>query len=177
MGRNKVQHKLIANEAARKNTFKKRKVGLWNKLREISTLCGVFACGIIFHDFSGKEKKNQSKVDAWPSVPQTADLLKKMKALPERKQKKYKLSHDSLLNGSVEKLEEKLKEEIEKNHLLEIEWLLKCEDDDHMKGASSYRYEDLNDLVNLKGKMEMVDNLIKKVDERIKYLENETKKE
>ncbi|CAN0928447.1 Agamous-like MADS-box protein AGL86 [Linum grandiflorum] len=173
MGRNKVQHKLIANETARKTTFKKRKFGLWNKLREISTLCGVIACGIIFHDFKGKGKENQSNLEAWPSVPETADLLKKMKSLPEKKQNKYKLNHDSLLNANVEKLEEKLKEEIEKNQLLEIEWLLKCEDDDHMEGASSGGYEDLNDPVILKSKIEMVDDLIKKVDERIDYLKNE----
>ncbi|CAN0892488.1 Agamous-like MADS-box protein AGL86 [Linum grandiflorum] len=174
MGRNKVENKLIANKTARKITFKKRKIGLWNKLREISTLCGVFACGIIFHDFGGKGRNDQSKVDAWPSVPEADDLLKKMKALPEKKQKKYKLNHNSLLNTSMEKLEQKLKEEIEKNELLEIEWLLKYEDDVHME-ASSDGDEDMNDPAKLKSKIEMVDDLIKKVDEQIKYLENENK--
>ncbi|CAN0928476.1 Agamous-like MADS-box protein AGL86 [Linum grandiflorum] len=169
MGRNKIQNKLIANKIARKTTFRKRKVGLWNKLREISTLCGVFACGIIFHDF-------KLNVEAWPSIPEAANLFKQMKALPEKKQKKYKLNHDSLLNANVEKLEEKLTEEIEKNKFLEMEWLLKCEDDDdHMEEASSDGYEDLTNPVVLKSKIEMVDSLIKKVDERIEYLENEKK--
>ncbi|CAN1192955.1 MADS-box transcription factor PHERES 2 [Linum perenne] len=57
MGRTKVQHELISNEISRKITFKKRKIGLLKKLKEIMTLCGVIACGIIFHNFNRKVKK------------------------------------------------------------------------------------------------------------------------
>ncbi|CAN0928132.1 Agamous-like MADS-box protein AGL36 [Linum grandiflorum] len=163
MVRTKVQHELIINESARKASFRKRKLGLWNKLKEISTLCGVAACGIIFYNFNGK-------IDVWPSVPEAVDILKKLKVLPDKKQKKYQLDHDSMLDASVEKLEETLKNEIEKNQWLEIEWLLTCEDENLMEGTSSCGYENLNDHKELERKREMLDELIKKIDERIEYL-------
>ncbi|CAN1132515.1 MADS-box transcription factor PHERES 2 [Linum perenne] len=57
MGRKKVQHELISNEVTRKITFKKRKIGLLKKLKELTTLCGVISCGIIFHNFNEKGKE------------------------------------------------------------------------------------------------------------------------
>ncbi|CAN0928456.1 hypothetical protein LINGRAHAP2_LOCUS36505, partial [Linum grandiflorum] len=76
---------------------------------------------------------------------------------------------------SVEKLEQKLKNEIEKNKWLEMEWLLKCKDDDHLQEASSSGHKDLNDLVNMKSKNKMVDKLIRKVDKQVEYLKNKKK--
>ncbi|CAN0928461.1 Agamous-like MADS-box protein AGL36 [Linum grandiflorum] len=115
MGRKNVQLELITDEIARKASFNKRKFGLWNKLREISILCGTKTCGVIFSNFGGKGKDDKQKIEAWPSGPEIVDMLKKMKIVPLWKQKKYKLNHDSLLDESVEKLEHKLKNEIEKN--------------------------------------------------------------
>ncbi|CAN0928457.1 Agamous-like MADS-box protein AGL36 [Linum grandiflorum] len=175
MGRKNVQLELITDEVARKTSFNKRKIRLRNKLSEISTLCGIMACGIIFYNFNGKGKNDQQKIETWPSGPETVDMLKKMKAVPLWKQKKYQLNHNSLLDESVEKLEQKLKNEIEKNKWLEMEWLLKCKDDDHLEEASSSGHKDLNDLANLKSKSKMVDELIRKVDKQIEYLKNETK--
>ncbi|CAN0826786.1 hypothetical protein LINGRAPRIM_LOCUS2373 [Linum grandiflorum] len=146
-----------------------------NKLSEISTLCGIMACGIIFYNFNGKGKNVQQKIEVGSSGPKTVDMLKKMKVVPLWKQKKYKLNHDSLLDESMEKLEHKLKNEIEKNKWLEMEWLLKYKDDDHVEEASSSGHKDLNDFTNLKSKSKMVDELIRKVDKQIEYLKNETK--
>ena len=41
MGRNKIDITFIKNEKKRKNTFKKRKVGLLKKAKELSILCGL----------------------------------------------------------------------------------------------------------------------------------------
>ncbi|CAN0928472.1 Agamous-like MADS-box protein AGL86 [Linum grandiflorum] len=106
MGRKNVQLELITDEIARKTSFNKRKFGLWNKLREISILCGTKACGVIFSNFGGKD---QQKIETWPSGSETVDMLKQLKVVPLWKQKKYRLNHNSLLDESVEKLEEKLK--------------------------------------------------------------------
>ncbi|CAN0928466.1 Agamous-like MADS-box protein AGL36 [Linum grandiflorum] len=171
MGRKNVQLELITDEVARKASFNKRKFGLWNKLREISILCGTKACGVIFSNFGGKD---QQKIDTWPSGRQTVDILKQMKAVPLWKQKKYRLNHNSLLDESVKKLEEKLKIEMENNKWLQMEWLLKCQDDDHLEGASSSGHKDLNNLANLKSKNKIVDELIRKLDKQIEYLKNES---
>ncbi|CAN1175570.1 Agamous-like MADS-box protein AGL86 [Linum perenne] len=94
MGRTKVQQELIRNEITRKITFKKRKIGLLKKLKEITTLCGVIACGIIFHNFNVQP-------EIWPSVPEAIDVLKKFKGLPQKKQKKHMLNHETLLDKTV----------------------------------------------------------------------------
>ncbi|CAN0928468.1 MADS-box transcription factor PHERES 2 [Linum grandiflorum] len=88
MERKNVQLELITNEVGRKTSFNKRKIRLRNKLSEISTLCGIMACGIIFYNFNDKGKNDQQKIEAWPSGPKTVDmLLKKMKVVPLWKQK------------------------------------------------------------------------------------------
>ncbi|CAN1192952.1 Agamous-like MADS-box protein AGL80 [Linum perenne] len=151
MGRTKVQHELISNEITRKITFKKRKVGLLKKLKEITTLCGVVACGIIFHNFNFKPK-------VWPSVPEEIIVLKKFKGLPQKKQKKNMFNHETLLDKSLKKMTEKLDEEIEKNKWMEMELML-------TEDLSPIGEEDLND--DAKEKLNCKREMIKTITKRI----------
>ncbi|KAL9811614.1 putative transcription factor MADS-type1 family [Arabidopsis thaliana] len=51
MGMKKVKLSLIANERSRETSFMKRKNGIMKKLYELSTLCGVQACTLIYSPF------------------------------------------------------------------------------------------------------------------------------
>ncbi|CAN1292370.1 Agamous-like MADS-box protein AGL90 [Linum perenne] len=168
MGRTKVQHELISNEITRKITFKKRKVRLLKKLKEITTLCGVVACGIIFHNFNGKGKEDQP--DVCPSVPEANDVLKKFKDFPKTKKEKNMLNHETLLEERLRKMTEKLNDEITKNKWMEMELLL-------MEDFLPISEEDLHDEAKekLNCKREILDEMIKIVTECIENFESENK--
>ncbi|CAN1156002.1 Agamous-like MADS-box protein AGL90 [Linum perenne] len=165
MVRTKVQHKLISDEKARKTTFTKRKNGLLKKLEEITTLCGVATCAFIIHNFRGKGKKND--VEVWPSEPKASGMLKKYKELPQRKQEKYMLNHEALSKERLEKMKKALKNQQEKNQLLEIDLLLK-EDCPTTSGEDL----DFGAKEELNYKREIVKNFKKKVTEQIEDLES-----
>ncbi|WKA08538.1 hypothetical protein VitviT2T_026252 [Vitis vinifera] len=50
MGSGKLKMELIANEKLRCRTFRNRQKGLKKKLQELSTLCDVEACMIMYCD-------------------------------------------------------------------------------------------------------------------------------
>ncbi|ESQ28667.1 hypothetical protein EUTSA_v10019731mg [Eutrema salsugineum] len=61
MTRKKVKLAFIENNSSRKATFQKRKKGILKKVKEISTLCGVTVCAIIYSLYT-------SNPDVWPST-------------------------------------------------------------------------------------------------------------
>ena len=68
MGRSMLPLKLIPKEKSRKLTFHKRSIGLKKKIHEISTLCGVDACLIIY----GRSTDGFPSLEPvlWPSNPE-----------------------------------------------------------------------------------------------------------
>ncbi|KAM1075002.1 hypothetical protein ACFX1X_020185 [Malus domestica] len=60
MAKNTTKHELISHEPSRRATLKKRKASFFRKLNEITTLCGVIACAVIYNT-------SDTKVDVWPS--------------------------------------------------------------------------------------------------------------
>ncbi|CAN1156000.1 Agamous-like MADS-box protein AGL90 [Linum perenne] len=176
MVRTKVQHKLISDEKARKTTFTKRKNGLLKKLEEITTLCGVATCAFIIHNFRGKGKKEGKKdeVEVWPSEPKASSMLKKYKELPQRKQEKYMLNHEALSKERLEKMKKALKNQREKNQLLEIDLLLKEDCPTTSEDCPTTSGEDLDfgAKEELNYKREIVKNFKKKVTELIEDLES-----
>ncbi|GLT32846.1 hypothetical protein SLA2020_074820 [Shorea laevis] len=114
MGRKKVKHELISNESIRKVTFRKRKAGMLKKLSELTTLCGVPACAVVFSTYDAQP-------DIWPSPQEACDLLERFKNLSPKKQGKYMLDQKVFLRSNICKLEEKLEKQRKKNQELEIE--------------------------------------------------------
>ncbi|CAD5332761.1 unnamed protein product [Arabidopsis thaliana] len=68
MGMKKVKLSLIANERSRKTSFMKRKDGIFKKLHELSTLCGVQACALIYSPFIPVP-------ESWPSREDTPNAI------------------------------------------------------------------------------------------------------
>ena len=91
MTRKKVKLAYIVNDSARKATFKKRKRGLMKKVSELSTLCGIEACAIVFSPYDAQP-------ELWPSPIGVQRVLSQFKKMPEMEQSK-KMVHfsDTLL--------------------------------------------------------------------------------
>ncbi|XP_057947782.1 agamous-like MADS-box protein AGL80 [Malania oleifera] len=117
MGRKKVKHELIANETARRTTFRKRKASLLKKTSELKILCGVEACAIIY------DSQNY-QLEVWPSSPEACRVLERFKDLPLAKQGKYMMDQEGFLKKNLCNLSGSLKKEKEKNRRLKMELLL-----------------------------------------------------
>ncbi|CAK8569724.1 unnamed protein product [Lathyrus sativus] len=64
MGRERISMKLIQNEKSRKTTFEKRKKGLMKKANELSILCDVDVCVILYKPNS--EGQGFAEPEMWP---------------------------------------------------------------------------------------------------------------
>ncbi|KAJ4839977.1 hypothetical protein Tsubulata_033152 [Turnera subulata] len=113
MTRKKVKLAYISNDAARKATFKKRKKGLMKKVSELSTLCGIEACAIIFSPYD-------SQPEVWPSPLGVQRVLSHFKNLPEMEQSKKMVNQESFIRQRIVKAAEHLKKQRKDNREKEI---------------------------------------------------------
>ncbi|KAJ0984152.1 hypothetical protein J5N97_002508 [Dioscorea zingiberensis] len=101
MARKKVKLAWIANDSARKATFKKRRKGLMKKVKELSILCDVKACAIVY----GPDEK---RPEVWPSEPETMRVLSRFKSMPEMEKSKKMMNQEGFLRQRMAKLQEQL---------------------------------------------------------------------
>ncbi|WJX35819.1 hypothetical protein P8452_23765 [Trifolium repens] len=116
MTRRKVKLAFITNESKRRTTFNKRKKGLIKKVDEISTLCGIEACAIIYG-------QNDAQPEIWPSPVGVHTVLSRFRGLPEMEQTKKMLNQESFLREKIQKGQEqlnKLRNENRKNELTQL---------------------------------------------------------
>ncbi|XP_045822274.1 agamous-like MADS-box protein AGL80 [Trifolium pratense] len=106
----KLKLAFMVNESARKITYNKRKKSLNKSMAEITTLCGIDACGIIYSEF-------HSEPEVWPSPSEVQRIINKFKNHFEFEQgNKKKLSHETYLTQRVTKSKVQLVK-LEKNNL------------------------------------------------------------
>ncbi|XP_020211435.1 agamous-like MADS-box protein AGL80 [Cajanus cajan] len=117
MTRKKVDLTYITNDSKRKTTFKKRKIGLIKKMNEISTLCGIEACAIIYNP-------NDPQPEVWPSDAGVQMVLSRFRRMSELKQNKKMLNQESLLKQIVIKSQEQLKRLRSENRKKEMSHLI-----------------------------------------------------
>ena len=91
MTRRKTKLTFIANDTERKTSYKKRKKSLLKKTEELSTLCGIEACAIVYGP-------DDPQPETWPSEAGVKNVLGKFSTIPEWEQGK-KIKHRSLGNG------------------------------------------------------------------------------
>ncbi|TQD89168.1 hypothetical protein C1H46_025290 [Malus baccata] len=78
MGRGRLNMELITNERARKATFQKRTKGILKKAGEISTLCDLDVCMIIY---GPKQAGRNPELHTWPRNPSEVNrIINKYKA-------------------------------------------------------------------------------------------------
>ncbi|KAA8538693.1 hypothetical protein F0562_028326 [Nyssa sinensis] len=156
MVRSKVKYELIADERARKQTFRKRKSGLLKKVSEITTLCSVDACAIIYSN-------DAVQPEIWPSPIEAYHLLQRFDKLPTMKQTSNMINQETFLRQNVSRLTKNLENEKKKNRWLELEQLLtKCLVEKNLNDVNNM--QDLKDLdCLLVEKIELANNRIEDI--------------
>ncbi|GAB4844788.1 hypothetical protein Ancab_038177 [Ancistrocladus abbreviatus] len=113
MTRSAVKLQLIANEAARKASYQKRKAGLLKKLKELHILCGVDMCAFIFSEYDVEP-------EVWLSLKDACQVIDRFNDNTSAKRNVGALDREAFLMKSIQKLEEKLKLQEIKNQKLRM---------------------------------------------------------
>ncbi|KAL1207888.1 Agamous-like MADS-box protein AGL80 [Cardamine amara subsp. amara] len=113
MTRKKVKLAFIANDSSRKATFKKRKKGLMKKVNELSTLCGVSACAIIYSPYDNNP-------EVWPSNSGVERVVSEFRKMPETDQHKKMVDQETFLRQRIAKATEQLRRQRKENRELEM---------------------------------------------------------
>ncbi|CAN1188019.1 Agamous-like MADS-box protein AGL80 [Linum perenne] len=109
MTRKKVKLAYITNDSARKATYKKRKKGLIKKVSELSTLCDIQACAIIYSPYD-------TQPEIWP--PTTGgvhQVLSRFKKVPQMEQSKKMVNQEKFLGERIKKAMEQLRKQKREN--------------------------------------------------------------
>ncbi|VVA96623.1 unnamed protein product [Arabis nemorensis] len=158
MTRKKVKLAFIANDSSRKATFKKRKKGLMKKVNELSTLCGITACAIIYSPYD-------TNPEVWPSNSGVQRVIAEFRTLPEMDQHKKMVDQETFLRQRIAKATEHLKRQRKENRELEMtEVMFHCLIG--RMGMFNLNIMDLNDLGYL------IDQYLKDVNRKIEILQN-----
>ncbi|GJT11590.1 agamous-like MADS-box protein AGL80 [Tanacetum coccineum] len=156
MTRKKVKLAFIINDSARKATFKKRKKGLMKKVSELSTLCGIDACAIIYSPY-------EAQPEVWPNNIGVQRVIAQFKRMPEMEQSKKMVNQESFIRQRITKANEQLKKQIKENQEKEMtEVMYQC-----LTGRGSIANLTLPDLNHLGG---LVDQTLKDICTRIESL-------
>lgn len=160
MGRGKLLLKRIENEKARINTYQKRKKGLKKKIEEISILCGIPTCMIIF----GPRIKNQPPPwEVWPqnlkAFREVIDLYRKKTSSGSSGIKSY-----SLLDFLTER-KRKIDDKVSKHRNFNLESKFPTRWDESFE---SFSLDQLSEL------LVMLDNNIEVARKRIMMLKKDS---
>ncbi|XP_029125686.1 agamous-like MADS-box protein AGL80 [Cajanus cajan] len=102
MARKKVDLTYITNDSKRKTTLRKRKNGLIKKIGEISILCEVEACAIIY-------TPDDPQPEVCPSNMGVQNVLSRFRRVSEFEQNKKMLSQESFLSQRIIKAQAQMK--------------------------------------------------------------------
>ncbi|KAM5554599.1 agamous-like MADS-box protein AGL80 [Rosa sericea] len=167
MARKKVRMAYITNNSARKTTFKKRKKGMMKKLSELSALCGVDACAVIYSPFD-------SQAEVWPSPSRVKNVLEKFKNMPMIEKSQKMLNQESFLRGMISKTNEQLKKVRKQNHEKELRHTMFQSLTTGIPQFQNLHLMDMGDLEQLiNQKLDEIDSRIENLGEEV--IENETK--
>ncbi|CAA0808862.1 Agamous-like MADS-box protein AGL80 [Striga hermonthica] len=120
MTRKKVTLAYITNDSERKASFRKRKKGLINKVRELSTLCDVPACAVIYSPYD-------TEPEVWPSRAGAQAVLARFRALSEMDRTRKMVNQESFTRQRIKKTEDKLRRLHKENRRREMEgFMFQC---------------------------------------------------
>lgn len=135
MTRKKVTLAYITNDSERRASFKKRKRGLIKKVSELSTLCGVDACAIIYSQFDAEP-------EVWPSVLGAQAVLARFRKMSTMDQTRKMVNQESFTRQRIKKVDDQLRRLRKDNKRKEMERflymnLLGCGDLNHFNLADA----------------------------------------
>jgi hypothetical protein len=120
MARKKVRLAWIANDSARRATFKKRRKGLMKKVAELSVLCDVEACAIVYDGPQGQQQQQQQSPlpEVWPSSAAAMTVLSTFRRMPATEQGKKMMDQLGFLRHRNTRVREHLRRLVEDNNHL-----------------------------------------------------------
>ncbi|XP_009365773.1 agamous-like MADS-box protein AGL80 [Pyrus x bretschneideri] len=164
MSRKKVKLAYIQNHPTRNLTFKKRKKGFMKKMSEITTLCDVEACAVVYG-------QNDTQPEVWPSPSGVQSTYAKFRTMPSMEQTKKQLNMEAFLRQQIEKAKDQLRKQKKENREKEMSILMsQC-----LTGRSlqDLNMGDLNDLGwVVDHKVEEINRKVQKVQEELAQNEN-----
>lgn len=117
MARKKVKLAWIANNSIRHATLRKRRNGLLKKASELSILCGIKACAVIYDP-------EKPEPEVWPSRSEAMRILQDFKAMPECGQDVRRVDQEGFLRQRNAKLCQQLLRQQVQNKQLEMKALM-----------------------------------------------------
>ena len=153
MARKKVKLQWIINDTARRTTYKKRVKSLMKKAKELSVLCGVEACSVVYSPYDPLP-------EVWPSPVVAASVIGEFKSLPENVQTNKKLDQENYTRQRLVKSNDQLVKQQKKNRKMEMENLMnQC-----LTGGNMLQHE-----LNIK----QCSDLIWAIDDRLKAIRHQ----
>ncbi|XP_054812658.1 agamous-like MADS-box protein AGL80 [Prosopis cineraria] len=152
MTRNRVTLAYLSNDAARKTTYKKRKKGLAKKVSELTTLCGIEACAVVFSSYEPKPQVWPDSKGAQQVIARFQDTL----ALDERKN----LNQESFTRQTIAKVSVQLKKQCKENREKVMELaLFQCVEGESLDDKTIVDLDDIDCLIqkninNIRNKMD-----------------------
>ncbi|CAL5202708.1 unnamed protein product [Lathyrus oleraceus] len=164
MARGKVKLAYIINNSTRKATFKKRKDGIINKMNELSTLCGIDACAIIYGE-------NYPQAEVWPSRVGVRNVLSRFMSLPELERSKKMVDLESFLAQSIMKAKGMLRKQVEENQKKEMAYVIS-----QFIHTGGYNMANVssNDVTSLSA---FIDTNLKEVEQRLNSMDVQDQEE
>ncbi|KAL9320139.1 hypothetical protein ACSQ67_011978 [Phaseolus vulgaris] len=101
MTRRKVKFAFIENDSARKTTYKKRKKGVLKKIEELSTLCGIDACAIVYGP-------DDHEAEVWPSHCGVHRVVERFRNMPAVEKIKKMVNQESFIGQRIQKGNEQM---------------------------------------------------------------------
>ncbi|KAK9139033.1 hypothetical protein Scep_008714 [Stephania cephalantha] len=128
MARKKVKLAWISNDSSRRATFKKRNKGLMKKVSELSTLCAVTACAIVFPPpppTTTTNSHHQQPAEIWPSsASEVKRVIGRFAELPHMERTKRMMNQEGFLRHTASKLKEQVKRQQRENREQDVKLLM-----------------------------------------------------
>jgi len=107
----------IVDDDSRKATYNRRRKGLLKKVYELSTLCGVIACAIVYGPY-------EPQPEIWPSPQGVQAVLSKLRTMNMGEKSNKTVDQETYMKERVLKAKEKLKIQRHDNKEMEMTMLM-----------------------------------------------------
>ncbi|MCL7038520.1 hypothetical protein MKW94_023647 [Papaver nudicaule] len=158
MARYKVKLAYIVNDAKRRAAFRKRRKGLMKKVSELSTLCGVTACAIVYGP-------DDPQPQVWPEQPDVHRTLMRFKSLTLLEQNSRQFNQEDFMNKRIGKITTQYNKLRQQNRYMEINQIYNLA----MDGTCSILVHDYSAIVDL---LWLLDEKKKEVQRKLLGLKN-----
>ncbi|KAF5197005.1 Agamous-like mads-box protein agl80 [Thalictrum thalictroides] len=117
MVRGKVKHRFIDNNASRRVSYRKRMISFKKMLNQLTTLCGVMACAIIYGPYD-------QTPEIWPNQAEASRILTRFQNCSHVEITKNMSTQEDFLKKRIQKLKKEHQEKIAENRRHELETLM-----------------------------------------------------